>query len=178
MPVIDPKSARAEAKAAKARAKALRPWYRKKRWWVLGLVVLIAGIAVAISAGSKSTVTMTPYKAPAGTNATPPSASVAAGAVLLTQSGSGTASTVTFTAPTNWDLAWTYDCSSVFGAKGSLTVFVEQNPNSGTMAAMEDASVIQLGTGGAGTQHYHYGGGGVYFSVFSECTWTIKATAA
>ena len=50
----DPKAAQVEAKAAKARAKALRPWYRKKRFWLLGLVVLIVIISVASNSGKKS----------------------------------------------------------------------------------------------------------------------------
>jgi hypothetical protein len=50
----DPKEAKAEAKAAKAKAKALRPWFKKKRFWVLGLVVLVP-IAGALSGGGSST---------------------------------------------------------------------------------------------------------------------------
>jgi hypothetical protein len=161
-PAVDPKSARAEAKAAKARAKALRPWYRKKRWWTLGLVLIVVVIAVAASGGSKKS----------------PGSKVATGTVLLTRSGSGTASTGTFTAPTNWNLQWSYDCSSFLGGKGNFIVTVEQNPHSGTMAQLQDTPINQLGTSGSGTEHYHYGGGGVYLSVDSECTWTVTAAAA
>ena len=49
----DPKSAKIEAKVAKAKAKALRPWYQKKRYWVLGAIVLIAVIS-SVAKGSKS----------------------------------------------------------------------------------------------------------------------------
>lgn len=46
------KEAEAEAKAAKARAKAMRPWWKKKRFILpLGLVALIAVIAIASSGG-------------------------------------------------------------------------------------------------------------------------------
>jgi hypothetical protein len=172
MPTIDPKSARAEAKAAKARAKALRPWYRKKRWWVLGVLVVIVVIVVVVSAGTKSTTVVSP---PSHLPANTPSA---AGTVLLTRAGSGSASTGTFTAPTNWDLKWTYNCSSIYGGSGNFIVSVEQNPNSGTMAAAEDIPVNQIGTSGSGTEHYHYGGGGVYLTVNSLCTWTVTAVAA
>lgn len=48
----DARRSRAEAKAAKARAKALRPWFRKKRFWVLCAVALIVVVLVATS-GSK-----------------------------------------------------------------------------------------------------------------------------
>lgn len=44
--------AKAEAKAAKARAKALRPWYRKKRWYLAAGIVAVVGVAVAASSGS------------------------------------------------------------------------------------------------------------------------------
>lgn len=47
--------AQADAKAAKARAKALRPWYRKKRTWLLGVVLVIVIAIVATSGGSHST---------------------------------------------------------------------------------------------------------------------------
>ena len=168
IPTIDPKSARAEAKAAKARAKALRPWYRKKRWWLLIVVVLIVVVIIAATSGSGS-------KKTASTGGSP---SAKAGTVLLTQSGSGTASTVTFTAPTNWDLKWSYNCASFAGGKGNFIVTIEQNPHSGTMAAVEDTPINQLGNGGSGTEHYHYGGGGVYLSINSECSWTVSAAAA
>lgn len=47
----DHREARAEAKATKARAKAMRPWYRKKRWWAVGVLVLLVGIAAASGGG-------------------------------------------------------------------------------------------------------------------------------
>lgn len=36
-----PRNAKAELKAAKAYAKANRPWYKKKRFWLLGFIILI-----------------------------------------------------------------------------------------------------------------------------------------
>jgi len=48
---IDHKSAKADAKAAKAYAKATRPVYKKKRYWLLALVALIAIVIVATQAG-------------------------------------------------------------------------------------------------------------------------------
>lgn len=44
---------KADAKAAKAYAKASRPFYAKKRFWLLGVVALIVIVAVASSGGSK-----------------------------------------------------------------------------------------------------------------------------
>ena len=51
---LDPREARAEAKAAKARAKALRPWYLKKRWWAVIALVAIIGLSVASGSSSKT----------------------------------------------------------------------------------------------------------------------------
>ena len=43
----DSKDAKAEAKAAKAKAKALRPWFRKKRFWAIGLLGVIIVVNLA-----------------------------------------------------------------------------------------------------------------------------------
>lgn len=51
-PYGKPGDPRAAAKAAKAYAKATRPWYRKKRWWVLGAVALIIIASLSSTAGS------------------------------------------------------------------------------------------------------------------------------
>jgi hypothetical protein len=49
----EPRNARADAQAAKAYAKAMRPWYKKKRWWAAGLLLMIINIgAVGGGAGS------------------------------------------------------------------------------------------------------------------------------
>lgn len=53
------KEAKAQAKAAKAAAKALRPWFKKKRFWLLGVVV-IAVVATATQGGSDTTTTTSP----------------------------------------------------------------------------------------------------------------------
>ncbi|MHB1725026.1 MAG: DUF4352 domain-containing protein [Acidimicrobiales bacterium] len=50
----DPKSAKAAAKAAKAHAKALRPWYKKKRFILSGLILIII-IAASANASNKTT---------------------------------------------------------------------------------------------------------------------------
>lgn len=102
----------------------------------------------------------------------------ATNSTLLTQSGSGTASTATFTAPTNWNLAWSYSCSTFAGGEGNFVVTVSQNPHSGTMASLEDQPLDELGTGSSGVEHYHYGGGGVYLAIDSECSWTVTASKA
>ncbi len=43
-------NAKADAKAAKAYAKASRPFYAKKRFWLLGIIVIVIGV-IALSSG-------------------------------------------------------------------------------------------------------------------------------
>lgn len=50
-PPFDQANPKAAAKAAKAYAKAARPWYRKKRFWLLGIVVVVVIIVIATQAG-------------------------------------------------------------------------------------------------------------------------------
>lgn len=45
------RDARAARKADKAYAKATRPWYRKKRFWLLGLLAVLVVAALATSGG-------------------------------------------------------------------------------------------------------------------------------
>jgi hypothetical protein len=49
------KEAKAELKAAKAKAKALRPWYKKKRFWLLGVIAVI--VIISVSSQDSSTTT-------------------------------------------------------------------------------------------------------------------------
>jgi len=95
--------------------------------------------------------------------------------VLYQQSGSGTASTANFTAPTNWNIEWTYNCAS-FGYKGNFAVSISQ-AGTGSMASLGDVPINQLGMSGSGVQHYHYGGK-LYLAVNSECDWTLKVVSA
>jgi len=47
-----PQSTKADHKAAKAYAKATRPWYKKKRWWAVGLLLIIGIASAGGGAGS------------------------------------------------------------------------------------------------------------------------------
>lgn len=50
---VDPREARAAGKAERARAKAMRPWYAKKRWWAVGALVVLIGIAAVAGGGDE-----------------------------------------------------------------------------------------------------------------------------
>ena len=53
-----PKDAKAKAKAEKAYKKASRPWFKKKRFWTLGIIAVFA-IGSALSGGGGSSDTTT-----------------------------------------------------------------------------------------------------------------------
>ena len=150
-----------------------------KRWWFwLGVVVvLFIGIG-ASSGGSKPSVSV-PAPAETGSTVAAPQkttasasapAQVAAPQTLLKLSGSGTKSTQKFTAGGDWDLNWSYDCSS-FGYKGNFQVFVYNGDGS---MSFSNSGVNQLGMSDSGVEHYH-NGGTFYLEVNSECSWKIDA---
>jgi len=81
------RESRAEAKAVRARAKALRPWYRKKRFWLLGIVVAVVatsttsqgtrhGGAQAVAAGTGNSGTTATTAASTSTTAPTPTTTV------------------------------------------------------------------------------------------------------
>lgn len=176
----DAKSAKAAAKGAKAHAKALRPWYKKKRFIFSGLILVIILILLISTSGNKSNSTSGSSSVPGAGSSSGVSrhASVTSPStptVLYQQNGSGSASSPNFTAPTNWNIEWTYNCSAL-GSSGNFMVTVSQ-AGTGSLASLEDLPINQLGTSGSGVQHYHYGGK-LYLAVNSECSWTIKAVGA
>ena len=119
---------------------------------------------VANARNGKGTVPSTPT-----TTTMPPTTTTTTSPVLFTQTGTGTQSTSTFNAPTNWNLAYTYNCANFGSGQGIFQVYV-----------MPDSLLLlpvnQLGASGSGTEHYHSGGSGIYLEVNSECSWTITAT--
>lgn len=58
-PPGDHRSAKASAKAAKAHSKAMRPWYKKKRFILSGIILVVIIAAVAGSGGGDDTDTAT-----------------------------------------------------------------------------------------------------------------------
>jgi hypothetical protein len=90
---------------------------------------------------------------------------------LLTQSGSGTASTPRFTVPSaagGWRLAWSYNCTA-FGSSGNFQIYI-------TGGSGADIGVNQLGMKVSGVEHY-YDTGTFSLEVNSECSWAIQAVA-
>jgi hypothetical protein len=149
------------------------------KWIGIGFVIIVLlGVCGALLGDSGDDEASTPA-APDAPNAAdpvapPPPALVdpgpppppAAPVVLLDLSGSGTKTTQKFTARGDWDLEWSYDCSS-FGQAGNFQVFAD---GPGFLAP-----VNQLDIRGTGVEHYH-DGGEYYLTVNSVCNkWTVKA---
>ena len=108
--------------------------------------------------------TKAPVATPAPTPAPAPQSEV-----LLQLKGSGTKSSQTFTAPSSWTLAYTYDCSN-FDNSGNFQVYI-QSADGG----FNDLSPVnELGASGSDTEYYH-SGGQFYLEVNSECDWTVTA---
>jgi len=88
---------------------------------------------------------------------------------VLDISGSGSKSTQTFTVGNNWQMQWSYDCSS-FGDRGNFQVYIYTGD--GAMS-FDNNGVNQLGSSGSDMDYYHTGGS-YYLEVNSECSWHIK----
>lgn len=137
-----------------------------KKWWFWVLVVVIALFLIG-SIGSKPT---TSVPAPAENGTSTPAGVSSAQQTLLDISGSGTKTTAKFTAASDWDLNWSYDCSN-FGMQGNFIVTVYESDGS---PSFSNTGVNQLGKTDSGVEHYHKGG--TYYLVLnSECKWKVSA---
>lgn len=150
-----------------------------KRWWFWVGAVFILFIIIGASGGSSKPSASVPAPTETGSTVVAPEkkaasapAPVQAAAepqVLLDLKGSGSKSTQKFTAGSDWDLNWSYDCSN-FGQDGNFQVFIYDG--SGQMS-FRNSPVNQLGASDSGVEHYH-NGGTFYFTVNSVCSWKIQ----
>ncbi|MEE4544862.1 hypothetical protein V2S66_23210 [Streptomyces sp. V4-01] len=106
--------------------------------------------------------TPAPSKAPAKAPAKP---EPALAKTVLTESGHGIKTTAKFTVHGDWDLHYTYDCTS-FGFQGNFIV-----TTGGT--GFPDPLANEIGKKGTDITHQH-DGGTLYLDVNSECSWTVK----
>lgn len=86
--------------------------------------------------------------------------------VLLDKSGSGINTTPKFSAASDWQIVWSYDCAS-FGSSGNFIVTVYDADGS-----LSDVAVNELGAKGSDTTNEHQGGT-YYLQVNSECKWHV-----
>jgi hypothetical protein len=134
-----------------------------------GLIVLIIVIAIAASGGSHGT--STPAASPSNSTTSPATAKVstapAAGPkVLLDKTGSGINTTAKFSPAGDWQIVWSYDCSS-FGSSGNFQIYVYNGDGS-----LSDVAVNELGAKGSDVTNEHQGGT-YYLQMNSECKWHV-----
>lgn len=86
---------------------------------------------------------------------------------LLSQSGNGSSQTKSFTADSNWTVAYTYNCSGV-GGTGNFQ-FDVGNPDG---SYNTDIGANELGASGGNTDYY-YDAGTHYLEINSECSWHV-----
>lgn len=129
-----------------------------------GLLLLLVIIGVAASSGSKnSSQPAVPDKSTAASSAPAPAATK----VLLDLPGSGIKQSQKFTAAGDWDLEWSYDCTSFSGGTGNFQIYVYNSDNSPV-----DVAANALGAKGSDVSHQH-AGGTYYLKMNSECTWRV-----
>lgn len=93
------------------------------------------------------------------------------GIVLVDQRGSGQWTSPKFDAPGDWQIAYSYDCTSQ-GGPGNFIIDVSGPGNSPTADGANE-----MKTSGSGTTYIHDASGhGVYFDVNSECDWHVTAS--
>ena len=142
-----------------------------KRWWFWVLAVIVLFIIVGASGSSKPGISI---PAPAETGSTVANTNTKTETpvtmqTLLDISGSGSKSTAKFTAASDWDLNWSYDCNN-FGQDGNFQVYIYNGD--GTLS-FANSLINQLGKSGADVEHYH-NGGTFYLTVNSMCKWKIQ----
>jgi hypothetical protein len=107
---------------------------------------------------------------PADTVGTNPAAPSSSGVNLVDHAGSGQWTSETFTAPSDWYIDYSFDCST-FGSTGNFIVSI-----SGGTPGYSTSGVNELKTSGSGSTAVHDDSGtGVYISINSECDWTVTA---
>jgi hypothetical protein len=85
--------------------------------------------------------------------------------MVFKQAGSGTATTAKFDVSEDWDLVWSYNCTSNGENTGNFIVNVNGGDEMGTN---------QLGAKDDGTEHFHTGPGTRYLEINSECDWVVE----
>jgi hypothetical protein len=94
-----------------------------------------------------------------------------AGADTATFSSAGigtTGHTPSFNQTGPWTMAWTYNCSNIYGGTGNFIVNI--------VGSNSDLGTNEVGAGRSGTDFY-YDTGSFNLSVVSQCNWTITVSS-
>jgi hypothetical protein len=103
--------------------------------------------------------------------------------VLVDEHGSGPGGQTTevFTVSGDWDLRWSYDCSSSLGNQypklDRCDFFLTVKQLSDCQVSPENQGIAQHGAPDHGVVHYH-AGGTFYFLVDSYGSWTFTVTGS
>ena len=103
--------------------------------------------------------------------------------VLVDERGSGPCGQTTevFTVDGDWDLRWSYDCSSSLGNQypklDQCDFFLTVKQMSDCQVSPENHGIAQHGAPDHGVVHYH-AGGTFYFLVDSYGSWTFTVTGS
>jgi hypothetical protein len=139
------------------------------KWWFWVITVVVVFILIgSVNSSSPTKSVPAPADANTATSAIPTTAAPAF-QTLLDVSGSGSKTTAKFTAASDWDLNYTYDCSN-FGDQGNFQVMIYNGDGS---MSFDNVAVNELGASGTDVEHYHKGGT-YYLVVNSECKWKVS----
>jgi hypothetical protein len=118
---------------------------------------------VAGSVAPKAAASVAPVVAP------PAKASVAPAGpkVLLDKTGTGISKTAIFTTPSEWTIAYNFDCSN-FGQAGNFMIVVYDGSSQ-----LKDAPANALAMTGSDTVYEHNLSGPYYLEMNSECNWHV-----
>ena len=103
--------------------------------------------------------------------------------VLVDQRGSGPGGETTevFTVNGNWDLRWSYECSSSLGIQfpklDQCDFFVTVKQMSDCQISPQNQGITQHGAKDHGVAHYHVGGT-FYLVVDADGSWTVAVTGS
>jgi hypothetical protein len=148
------------------------------RWVVAVLLLSVAGCAgtktvtryITAPTNPTPTVVATTVTTSAPVTQAPTTTTTPAPVTLLNVVGEGGEDTATFTAPSQWELHWSYDCSA-YGGSGNFAVDLM------TAAGGPDGVLVNSLSEGRTDIEYVHTGGSVYLSIDSECNWHIQAIA-
>lgn len=155
--------------------KTKRKFYKKWWFWLICVVVvLIIGGSMGSKNSVNNTITNSQQSVPAVNNqqVNQPVQNKPI-QTLLDISGSGSKSTQKFIVNGDWDLSWSYDCTSQMasvGGQGNFQVYIYNGDGS---LSLQNNLINQLGKSDSGVENYHTGGT-YYLQVNSVCSWKIK----
>lgn len=90
--------------------------------------------------------------------------------VLLDLTGNGITTTHTFTVASNWDLSWSYGCTSSQGPPRHFVILIINNSDASILTGSQP--INQRDAKGSGAMHYHTGGT-FYLAIDSRCSWHV-----